>query len=273
MRKRMATAVRLHGKLTDILNTNLECSKVQAVLALTTRLLAHKLDYDARVSSFAHLSDHTQQLQSLVNDLVARCCGVQPLPPSAVQQSQLPTSLGGIGIVSIINLCHIAPLAHFLQTHHAIIHWLTNAGIPLPLHSPALSYNQANDALAFLASQHIEVRADLATVIMPSRPLWAGEARTLLAKPLVIEILDVSNFSPSPSAQGKLLFALSCLDLFASSCGRATIAHRAAYAVQEGLAMVCGSPNSSRVRVSSSTTRSSQPTCVGGLAYPFAKMS
>ncbi len=60
MRKRMAIAIQLHAKLTDILNADLECNKIQPVLALTMRLLARKPDYDARVSSFAHLSEDAQ---------------------------------------------------------------------------------------------------------------------------------------------------------------------------------------------------------------------
>ncbi len=53
MRKRMAAAVQLHSKLTAMLDANLDCNTIQPILALTVRLLAHKLDYDARVSSFA----------------------------------------------------------------------------------------------------------------------------------------------------------------------------------------------------------------------------
>ncbi len=91
MRKRMAAAVQLHSKLIEMLDANLDCPKIIPILALTTRLLAHKLDNDARVSSFAHLGDHTQRLQSLVNSIVARCCGVDSVPPLSELQSQLPS--------------------------------------------------------------------------------------------------------------------------------------------------------------------------------------
>ena len=110
IKKRIDKAAKLQAAICDMARTPLPTASRQPIFVLISRLLSHKLDYDARVSSHLDIQVHATHLDHLVQQALEALLG-RPLDQRQMQQVHLPLELGGLGITRCQDLCTCVPLA------------------------------------------------------------------------------------------------------------------------------------------------------------------
>ena len=194
IQKRLEQALALHTQLKRMLCSHLACAVKQPVLVMTVRVLAHKFDFDARVSSQDILRPYAEQLSQLVSELCELVAG-HTLSTHQHTQVTLPLDLGGLGVPNLTHLLSTAPLASYLQTRAFVVRWLASHQLPA---SFATSVNPlpAQTALGYLHNLHLDVTAcGKACVRTPSihepTPAWATEALLHITTPANSSPLDL----------------------------------------------------------------------------------
>ena len=162
--KRMAKATKLQAAICDMARTPLPTASRQPIFVLVSRLLSHKLDYDARVSSHLDIQVHAQHLDNLVQQALETLMG-RTLDNRQMQQVQLPLELGGLGITKCQDLCTYAPLASAIQTHPTVKAWFAKHGLSDPILSGALSLQQARNSITALHELGLHVNIEGAPFI------------------------------------------------------------------------------------------------------------
>ena len=131
LHKRVAAATKLAHSLCEMASVVLECASRQLIWLLLTRLLCHRLDFDARVLSLSDMEASAEQLDSLVLSVLYKLLPeLSSLPSNYLKQLQLPGQHGGAFLTPVLDIATCAPLASFLQVHPLVVQTLQAFGLP-----------------------------------------------------------------------------------------------------------------------------------------------
>ena len=166
--KRIAAAQQLSEALCHMATTVLECASKQAIWILLSRLLSHKLDFDARVLSQSLFGPFAEQLASFISLVVSRVLPDAPLE-ALLPQLVLPGHLGGCYLSDPFDIAICAPLASFLQVRPLVARSLRALQLDhvIPF-LPSAAASESLDTLLELSA----VMVDVLGVPINLDPLW-----------------------------------------------------------------------------------------------------
>lgn len=118
--KCLCEATRLTAALSALARRSPAQGATQAAWVLAQRMLAHRLDYDARVLHPGAFSPYAQQLDELTLEVAEAALGAArgALTPEQLQQQRLPAREGGFQLQRAqwqANAAHLAALAQCLS--------------------------------------------------------------------------------------------------------------------------------------------------------------
>ena len=129
VQKRLDNARLLAAALLDMCTVVLECPSRQCIWILLSRLLCHRLDFDARMLSHSALEFFAGMLDQLVDSVISRLLPDVPLHRIRPQLS-LPGHLGGAFLLPACDVALCAPLASHLQTFPIVCNTLRVLRMP-----------------------------------------------------------------------------------------------------------------------------------------------
>ena len=129
VQKRLDNARLLTSALLDMCSVVLECPSRQCIWILLSRLLCHRLDFDARMLSHSTIESFTGMLDQLVDSVIHKLLPDVPLLQIRPQLS-LPGHLGGAFLLPACDVALCAPLASHLQTYPIVCNTLRALRLP-----------------------------------------------------------------------------------------------------------------------------------------------